>query len=76
MNSTKRVLALVAGVIGLVQFRPLSYLRGDFPTNPAESLGSYIGRKLFTAAAISLVAYGLGFFSRSKKPTRSDSADS
>jgi len=74
MKTTKRVLALVVGVIGLVQLRPFPSLRG-FP-NPGEPLGPYIGRKIFAAMAVYLVAYGLGFFSRSKKSKHSDSSGS
>jgi len=74
MKTAKRVLALVLGIIGLVQIRPLRLK--SFPTDPAESLGSYSGRAILTATAVYLVAYGVGFFPRSKKSKHIDSSGS
>ena len=75
MKTAKRVLALVVAIIGLVQIRPLPNLK-SFPIDPAEPLGSYIGRAILTATAVYLVAYGVGFFPRSKKSKRIDSSGS
>src|SRR5713101_4839416 len=66
MKTTKRVLAFVVGLTGLAGLKGI-------PTNPAESLGSYIGRKIFAAMAVYLVAYGVGFFPRPKKSQHNDS---
>jgi len=66
MKTTKRVLAFVLGLTGLAGLKGI-------PTNPAESLGSYIGRKIFAAMAVYLVAYGVGFFPRPKKSKHNDS---
>jgi hypothetical protein len=71
MKTIKRLLALVLGFIG--GFIGLVSIKG-FPTNPSESLGSYIGRAILTATAVYLVAYGVGFFPRSKKSKHIDSS--
>jgi len=75
MKTAKRVLALVVGIIGLVQIRPHPRLK-SFSIDPTESLGSYIGRAILTATAVYLVAYGVGFFPRSKKSKHIDSSGS
>ena len=74
MKTTKRIFALVVGVIVLVQLSPLPTLKG-LPSL-GEPLGSSIARKIFAAVGVYLVAYGLGFFPRSTKSKHNDSSSS
>ncbi len=64
---TKRVLALIlGGVIGFVQIQQIPKLLGPFGASMI-AFGYYVAWLAFTAMAIYLVGYGVGFFPRPKK---------